>query len=70
MNDFKGNEIHVGDTVIAAVRHGRNSGASLVEFVVTGFTKTWVLGVIPSYIGYSGQGRISPDKIYVIKKAE
>lgn len=73
MRDFLGNEIEINDTVVCAVGHGRNSGASLVKFVVTGFTKTFVNGEIPDYTGYVGQfsqTKVMPGKCVVIKKGD
>jgi hypothetical protein len=54
MKDFKGNEINIGDTIIAC----------------EGFTKTMVKAQIPDYTGYVSkytQRHISPEKTYVIK---
>lgn len=72
MEDFLGNTINVGDTVVACVGHGRNSGASLVKFVVTGLTPKMVKGDIPDYTGRvsksAGQTRISADNCIVIQK--
>lgn len=72
MKDYMGKEISVGDTVVAAVKHGRNSGASLQKFVVTGFTEKFVKGVIPTYTGYTAwngeESRIDPKKVLVINK--
>ena len=71
--DFKGQLIEVGDTVIACVTHGRNSGASLVEFVVERITENYVFGKIPSYTGYISkfsQTKITPKKVYVIEKSK
>ena len=66
MKDFLGNELAIGDNVIAAISHGRNSGATLVKFTITGFTNKFVTGTIPDYTGYTGrfsQKKISPEKI-------
>lgn len=71
MKDFLDNVIEVGDTVVAAQGHGRNSGASLVKFVVDGFTPTMVKGTIPVCYGYPGQfcqTKITPKKCLVIQK--
>lgn len=73
LRDFKNQIIEVGDTVIACVTHGRNSGASLVEFVVERMTENYVFGKIPSYTGYIGtfsQTKVTPSKVYVIEKSK
>lgn len=68
MKDFLGNELSIGDTVVAAVGHGRNSGASLVKFTITGFTKCFIKGYIPNYTEYISltECKISPDKVIKI----
>lgn len=59
--DFLGKEIGIGDIVVAAVDHGRNSGASLVKFTVTGITDKFVKGEIPAATNYL------PKKLRVAK---
>lgn len=66
--DFAGRTIYIGDVVIACVGHGKNAGASLVEFVVEKVTDNFVYGAIPSYNGGIGQNKISCKKVYIIKK--
>lgn len=72
MKDFAGIKIEIGDTVIAAVSHNKNAGASLSKFKVTGFTPTFVKGIIPDYTGRlpydNKEGNISPKKCFVIEK--
>jgi hypothetical protein len=68
MKDFLNNVIELGDTVVACVPHGRNSGASLSQFVVEGFTPKFVKGSIPNYVGNDYPSLISPSKCVVIKK--
>lgn len=72
MKDFLDKEIKVGDMIVACVSHGRNSGASLTKFRVTGLTNSFVLGNIPDYNGRLSeypkfnQTRISPSKCIII----
>jgi hypothetical protein len=71
MKDYLGNDIDVGDTIVCAVHHGRNSGASLVKCVVDGFTDKFVKAMIPDYTGHVGvfnSRMISPKKVVVVEK--
>jgi len=65
MKDFLGNELNVGDKIVACVTHGRNAGATLVKGEVTGFTEKFVKTRIPTYNGYNPDEvtRISPEKV-------
>ena len=70
MKDFLGVDIEVGDTVIACVSHGKNSGATLVMFDVTRLTDKMVVGNIPKYHGcyVREDAKISPEKCFVHTK--
>jgi hypothetical protein len=64
MKDFLGQDMNVGDLVVACVPHGRNSGASLVKGTVLGFTSHFVKVNIPDYNDKKVHARnISPEKL-------
>ena len=68
MIDFLGQELNVGDNIVACVSHGKNSGATLVKGTVTGFTKEYVRGNIPGYVHWMKpeERLISPTKVIKI----
>lgn len=69
MKDFLGKELNIGDSVVVAVGHGRNSGASLVKGIVEGFTDKFVKIDMPDYTGYTGKfgkTKTSPRKVVKI----
>lgn len=63
MKSFNGIELEVGQSVVVAMPHGRNSGASLMNATVT--------KLLPKTIRVQGSGnnglqRKDPDKIVVL----
>lgn len=70
MKDFLDQELTIGDTIVACVAHGKNSGASLVKGKVTGFTKQMVRAIIPGYASWmkAEERLISPDKVILYRE--
>jgi hypothetical protein len=69
--DFTGHLIKEGDTVVACVAHGRNSGASLTKGIVTKLTEKTVFFEGGDYTGrYVRERKCSPNKCIIIEKGE
>lgn len=63
MKDFLGRELIIGDTIVACVPHGRNSGASLVKGTIVGFTEHFVKSQMSTYNGLNDTRKIHPEKV-------
>lgn len=63
MKDFLGKELNIGDSIVACVPHGRNSGASLVEGTIVGFTEHYVKSKMTTYNGLNNTRKIHPQKV-------
>lgn len=63
MEDFLGKELNIGDSIVACVPHGRNSGASLVRGTIVGFTEHYVKSKMTTYSGSNDTRKIHPEKV-------
>lgn len=65
MKDFLGNELVIGDNIVASVSHGKNAGASLVKGKIVGFTAQYVKAELPRYWASFGDEErlISSNKV-------
>lgn len=61
MKDYLSNDLEIGNTVVFAQHHGRNSGASLNKGTIVGFTEKFVKIEVNKQFGIS-QFKISPEK--------
>jgi hypothetical protein len=64
MKDFVGNELAVGDEIVAIVSHGRNAGGSFSRGRITRLTDSNVFFDGPDYAGYDFRNRkVHPSKV-------